>query len=92
MIKLQREVKEKSTQLLMLQEKYSLLEEVITAPLQSFNSGFKHLYLWRLIVIFLSFHNVCKFDPWFGECGGSVLECQTPERDVEGSKSTSAVL
>ena len=28
MIKLQREVKEKSTQLLMLQEKYSLLEEV----------------------------------------------------------------
>lgn len=29
MIKLQREVKEKSTKFLMLQEKYSMLEEVI---------------------------------------------------------------
>ena len=27
-----------------------------------------------------------------GECGGSVVECQTPEREVGGSKPTTAVL
>ena len=26
------------------------------------------------------------------ECGGSVVECQTPEREVGGSKPTAAVL
>ena len=27
-----------------------------------------------------------------GECGGSVVECRTPEREVRGSKPTAAVL
>ena len=27
-----------------------------------------------------------------GECGGSVVECRTPEREVRGSRPTSAVL
>ena len=27
-----------------------------------------------------------------GECGGSVVECRTPEREVGGSKPTAAVL
>ena len=29
---------------------------------------------------------------WIGERGGSVVECRTPEREVGGSKPTSAVL
>ena len=27
-----------------------------------------------------------------GECGGSVVECRTPEREVGGSKPNAAVL
>ena len=27
-----------------------------------------------------------------GECGGSVVECRTPEREVRGSRPTAAVL
>ena len=27
-----------------------------------------------------------------GECGGSMVECRTPEREVGGSKPTAAVL
>ena len=29
---------------------------------------------------------------YIGECGGSVVECRTPEREVGGSKPTAAVL
>ena len=29
---------------------------------------------------------------YLGECGGSVVECRTPEREVRGSRPTAAVL
>ena len=33
-----------------------------------------------------------RLKPSFGERGGSVVECRTPEREVGGSKPTAAVL
>ena len=39
---------------------------------------------------------ICNRDFWLhayiGERGGSVVECRTPEREVRGSRPTSAVL
>ena len=35
---------------------------------------------------------LCHFVILTGERGGSVVECRTPEREVRGSKPTSAVL
>ena len=36
--------------------------------------------------------NYCYMSRFFGERGGSVVECRTPEREVRGSKPTAAVL
>ena len=36
--------------------------------------------------------HVVYIDCHFGERGGSVVECRTPEREVGGSKPTAAVL
>ena len=33
-----------------------------------------------------------QFDKYYGERGGSVVECRTPEREVRGSRPTAAVL
>ena len=33
-----------------------------------------------------------KYHNLMGECGGSVVECRTPEREVRGSRPTAAVL
>ena len=33
-----------------------------------------------------------EFTNFLGERGGSVVECRTPEREVRGSRPTSAVL
>ena len=42
--------------------------------------------IWRIIFLKSFYH-------WkIGEGGGSVVECRTPEREVGGSKPTSAVL
>ena len=35
---------------------------------------------------------LCSSKPFHGECGGSVVECRTPEREVRGSRPTAAVL
>ena len=41
-----------------------------------------------LIILFHSFNGTT----FWGERGGSVVECRTPEREVRGSRPTSAVL
>ena len=38
------------------------------------------------------FYTVPSPPPYIGERGGSVVECRTPEREVRGSRPTSAVL
>ena len=40
------------------------------------------------VFIYVLFHFTCPY----GECGGSVVERQTPEPEVKGSKPTSAML
>ena len=50
-------------------------------------------FLYKLsISIIISGDEASYFLEILGERGGSVVECRTPEREVRGSRPTSAVL
>ena len=54
----------------------------------SLTSTYSLFYFFYLVVAL----EACMFSLWGGERGGSVVECRTPEREVRGSRPTSAVL
>ena len=53
---------------------------------------YKQVFSWRGSYMKMSAMNEMLFHWYIGECGGSVVECRTPEREVGGSKPTTAVL
>ena len=50
-----------------------------------------HIYTLAIIIVYRDIITK-QLASLFGERGGSVVECRTPEREVGGSKPTSAVL
>ena len=50
-----------------------------------------YFFLFFVLSIQFKFNILFRFSLW-GERGGSVVECRTPEREVRGSRPTSAVL
>ena len=57
----------------------------------------KYVFQPRMSVMFACLHGICSklsesLALFKGERGGSVVECQTPEREVRGSRPTAAVL
>ena len=49
-------------------------------------------FAWVIFPANLPSYLRCSPGNWRGERGGSVVECRTPEREVRGSRPTSAVL
>ena len=48
--------------------------------------------MWIFLQNYIIFYEAAQTLTVVGERGGSVVECRTPEREVRGSRPTSAVL
>ena len=81
--------KRNESRLIML---YKGLKGAVSIPMNDLVPPIRHIRKHHSLTLHTLLANTDTYKCSLGERGGSVVECRTPEREVRGSRPTSAVL